>query len=241
MSIERRKVEVSGLPIQTFRSVADAANWALNEQGGVFQGAAVALNAEKIARSYKKKNYFGELQKFCFFYADGAPVAWITRRENPESNRVPGVELWEEVMKISAQRDLRVYLLGADEDTNRQTAELLESRFGLKKLLRRNGFFDDQTTILEELKAFRPDVVTVAMGSPRQERFIEEAFAAHPHTFYMGVGGTYDVFTGKVARAPAWMQQLSLEWLYRLARAPSRLGRYTILLKFLFLWALRKI
>ena len=98
----------------------------------------------------------------------------------------------------------------------------------------RDGYFkpDQREALLERIRASGAAIVTVAMGSPKQEILMRDCRKVHPQALYMGVGGTYDVFTGHVKRAPKVWQNLGLEWLYRLLSQPSRIGRQLKLLKF---------
>jgi UDP-N-acetyl-D-mannosaminouronate:lipid I N-acetyl-D-mannosaminouronosyltransferase len=87
--------------------------------------------------------------------------------------------------------------------------------------------------LFDRIRDSGAQIVTVAMGSPRQEIFMRDCRVVHPDALYMGVGGTYDVFTGHVKRAPKGWQNLGLEWLYRLLSQPSRLKRQLRLLRYL--------
>ncbi len=228
---------IDGFPVYGFDDVPSAARWILNTSSR--PNIAIALNAEKIVTSRREPQQFEHLKKVAFFYPDGAPVVWLLRRHQIVSKRIPGVELWEELMRAAGER--KVYLLGASEDVNKATAEKLRNEFGLANVHRRNGYFEDEDAVISEISGVQPDIVTVAMGSPRQEAFIAKASKSCPHTFFMGVGGTYDVFTGRVKRAPVWMQKIGLEWLYRTVKQPSRILRNVSYIRFLYLYLTRKI
>ncbi len=230
-------VHIQGLPVLSFPGVAAAARWILDEPAD--RGVAVALNAEKLVTVRRDPEVLAPLKTKAFFYADGMPVRWLLRRHGVSSARVPGVELWEELMRNAGDR--RVYLLGASEEVNRATAEKLEAEFGLRNLKRRNGYFDDPDAVIREIQKFSPDIVSVALGSPKQEAFMARAHDACPNTFFMGVGGSYDVFVGRVARAPKWMQSIGLEWAYRTIRQPQRILRNVSYLEFMYLYLARKI
>ena len=230
-------VLIDGFPVYGFDDVPSAARWILGSSNR--PNIAIALNAEKIITSRREPQQFQKLKQIAFFYPDGAPVVWVLRRRQIHSKRIPGVELWEELMRTAGDR--KVYLLGASEEVNRATAEKLKAEFGLPNLHRRNGYFDDEDAVIREIASLQPDIVTVAMGSPRQEEFIAKVSKACPHTFFMGVGGSYDVFTGRVKRAPVWMHGIGLEWLYRTLLQPKRIVRDWQRLKFLYLYLTRKV
>ena len=98
-----------------------------------------------------------------------------------------------------------------------------------------DGYFkpEQRQALFERIHASGAQIVTVAMGSPKQEIFMRDCRLVHPDALYMGVGGTYDVFTGHVKRAPKIWQTLGLEWLYRLLSQPSRIKRQLRLLRYL--------
>ncbi|WP_140149361.1 WecB/TagA/CpsF family glycosyltransferase, partial [Vibrio parahaemolyticus] len=104
-----------------------------------------------------------------------------------------------------------------------------------------DGYFQDDDVMIKKILSLTPDIVTVAMGSPRQEIFIQKCRDAGVDAFMMGVGGTYNVFVGAVERAPESWCKVNLEWLYRLIKEPSRIFRQVRLLKFLWLAITRKI
>ncbi|WP_144915916.1 WecB/TagA/CpsF family glycosyltransferase, partial [Klebsiella pneumoniae] len=101
--------------------------------------------------------------------------------------------------------------------------------------LRQDGYFtpEQRQALFERIRDSGAKIVTVAMGSPRQEIFMRDCRRLYPHALYMGVGGTYDVFTGHVHRAPKFWQDLGLEWFYRLLLQPSRIKRQFRLLRYL--------
>ncbi|WP_420068332.1 WecB/TagA/CpsF family glycosyltransferase, partial [Actinobacillus pleuropneumoniae] len=106
-----------------------------------------------------------------------------------------------------------------------------------------DGYFDnkEQRAVIERIKRSGAKLVTVAMGSPKQEKFIADAAREYPDCLYMGVGGTYDVFIGKVKRAPKIWQDLGLEWLYRLLSQPTRWRRQVNLLRFLYYYCTKQL
>ena len=88
-----------------------------------------------------------------------------------------------------------------------------------------NGFFDDENLIIEDLKKANPQLVLVALGSPKQEQFIYKVKSGMPNTLFIGVGGSFDVWANKVARAPIFFQKMGLEWFYRTVKEPARFKR----------------
>lgn len=128
-----------------------------------------------------------------------------------------------------------VFLIGGKPEVLAQTEAKLRTQWNV-------NIVGSQTAILrrssarrwfERIHASGAQIVTVAMGSPKQEIFMRDCRQVHPDALYMGVGGTYDVFTGHVKRAPKVWQNLGLEWLYRLLSQPSRITRQLRLLRYL--------
>ena len=233
-------VSVGGLPINPFHSVEDAVG-ALHDGSHVADGFAIAINAEKVISALKDENLKACLLSATLLYADGISVVKTIKRKGVENSRIPGCELWVELMKKVADSGQSVYLLGASEETNKATADKLKEEFGVHNLTRRNGYFGDKQSIVDEVISLKPDIVTVALGSPRQEFLIAKLREVHPSAFYMGVGGSYDVFVGKVKRAPNLFRQLHLEWLYRLLKQPGRLFRQFSLLHYFVLHVAGKL
>jgi len=150
--------------------------------------------------------------------------------------RVSGVDLVDRLSRLSAEKGYRIYLFGAAEEVADAAAEVLKSRYPQLVIAgTRNGFFsaDDEETIVREIAAAKPDILFVALGIPKQEMFIRRHFAALGVPVMIGVGGSFDVISGRLQRAPHWMQRLGLEWLYRLIQEPARLPRAAVLPRFI--------
>ncbi|AUD78513.1 glycosyltransferase [Kangiella profundi] len=240
MTQQPETVLVGSLPISTFEDL-DEAIGVISKDNLVLPGFAVAVNAEKVISALKDENLKACLLSATLLYADGISVVKTIKRKDVENSRIPGCELWVELMRKVADSGQSVYLLGASEETNKATADKLREEFGVHNLTRRNGYFEDEQSIVDEVISLKPDIVTVALGSPRQEFLIAKLREVHPSAFYMGVGGSYDVFVGKVKRAPKLFRQLHLEWFYRLLKQPGRLFRQFSLLHYFVLHVAGKL
>jgi len=231
---QRQAVQVGTLPITPFKSMREAVETVCSESG-VLPGFAVAVNAEKVISARDDVAIRENLLLGTILYADGISVVKTIKKKGVDNVRIPGCELWLELMKKAAQTGKRVYLLGASEETNKLTASKLSDSFGLNNLTRRNGYFDDEQDVIADILRLKPDIVTVALGSPKQELLITKLREVHPDAFYMGVGGSYDVFVGKVKRAPKLFCDLHLEWFYRLISQPKRIFRQMNLFRYFYL------
>lgn len=168
--------------------------------------------------------------------ADGAGVILSARLLGlPLDVRVSGCDMVSEICKVAARLGRSVYLLGAAPGVAAKAAENLKQQApGLAVAGCRDGYFtaDEEPALIAEIAALRPAVLFVALGIPRQERWIRAHLRELAVPVCIGVGGSFDVISGLKQRAPLWMQRSGLEWLYRVAREPRRLPR---------LWALPRL
>lgn len=204
-------------------------------------GFSAALNAEKLYMAQNDAAVFDLLSAASFRYLDGIGAVWAARRKYKlPFARVPGVELWLQIAKRAARRGLKIAIIGGTEETCQKAVEILRDAHGIEVAYHRNGYFDssERASIAEALKANDIRFAVIAMGSPRQERFSQDMLDAGVGAFFFGVGGSLDVLTGKVGRAPKIFRDNGLEWLHRLLRQPSRIGRQLALAPY-FLSVLR--
>ena len=128
-----------------------------------------------------------------------------------------------------------MYLFGAKPGVAEAAGETLKAKFpGLVISGTSDGYFSDDGPIIEKIRDATPDMLLVCLGAPKQERFMHDHRAELNVRLMIGLGGSLDGFAGTVRRAPKWMIRLQLEWLYRLLREPSRIGRMMRLPKFVF-------
>lgn len=232
--------KIGGLDISAYDSMEHAVNSILH-QGNVVSGFAVAVNAEKLVSSYELVDVKNILESATIRYPDGAGVSLVMSKRNCPSARIPGCDLWLELMKGSALLNVPVFVIGAKPEVNQQTVEKLRNELNVSVVDSCDGYFKDDVELIEKIKQSQAKIVTVALGSPRQENFINKCREVYPDAFYMGVGGTYDVFTDRVKRAPEWAQKYNLEWFYRLVCQPTRIKRQIKLVKYLSLVLTNKI
>jgi N-acetylglucosaminyldiphosphoundecaprenol N-acetyl-beta-D-mannosaminyltransferase len=157
---------------------------------------------------------------------------------DPVKEKIAGIDLVKEVLIEANKEKKSIYLLGAKEEIINKCVENIKLEFpDLKIAGFHNGFFDlnNCNDIVEEISNSNPWAIFVAMGSPRQEIFIEKVMDKTNTHIFMGVGGVFDIFAGELKRAPKWMITLGLEWLYRVAKEPVRIKRLVAIPKFLLL------
>jgi N-acetylglucosaminyldiphosphoundecaprenol N-acetyl-beta-D-mannosaminyltransferase len=167
---------------------------------------------------------------------DSIGVVWASKKFGaPVPERVPGVDTMEAICKTAAAEGYRVYLFGAAPGVADTAAKNLTARFpGLNIAGTRNGYFTpaDEPAILEAIRAARPDILFVAFGIPKQEKWIAAHLAETGAKLAMGVGGSFDAFAGTVKRAPKIAQRLHLEWLWRTLANPRKIRKAMTLPRF---------
>ncbi|MBP3530934.1 MAG: WecB/TagA/CpsF family glycosyltransferase [Thermoguttaceae bacterium] len=190
---------------------------------------AVAINPEKTfaLRENPELAQFAEAADLAL--PDGIGVVWASRLLNGRKiERVPGADLAEAVCARSGVEGLNLFFYGAKEESSAAAVEELRRRYpDIRVVGRRNGYVkaEEMDALTQEIADSDADVLIVALGSPRQERWIREYAARTNVGLCLGVGGTLDTFAGTVKRAPLLWQKMNLEWLYRLLKQPSRLWR----------------
>ncbi|HEY3586941.1 MAG TPA: WecB/TagA/CpsF family glycosyltransferase [Myxococcaceae bacterium] len=185
-----------------------------------------------------------ELQQACrsgdLVLADGMSVVWALRlASTPVPERVTGVDLMSRLLEAGAARGLRVFFLGAKEEVVRQMADSCAASYpGLVVAGFRNGYFSeaDHPAVLEQIRQSRPDMLFVGMPSPFKEVFLERNRALLEVPILMGVGGSFDVLAGAVARAPSWLQAVGMEWSWRLLMEPRKMWKRYLTTNTEFLW-----
>ncbi|MEX2485543.1 MAG: WecB/TagA/CpsF family glycosyltransferase [Brumimicrobium sp.] len=194
----------------------------------------IAINAEKILNSTPQ---LSDLINQNIGYTDGMGAVWALKRKGVQNvQKIPGCELWLDIIK-AFYRTKSFYLVGAKEETIQETVQKLRSEFpGIYIAGYRNGYIkseEEKNLLINDISEKKPDVVFVAMGSPKQELLIQEMLQNH-RAIYQGLGGSFDVYTGHVQRAPDIWIKLNLEWAYRLFKEPKRILRQSVLVKFVY-------
>ena len=243
MSINTDKI-VGGVPVSPFDSLAACAQRILADVHSGQGGFAIAINAEKVVTCNSDRSVQETIERATLRYPDGAGVVVAMRLKGVRSTRVAGADLWLEVLREARGQNLSIALLGAKPEVLDATRRRIAADFpDIAVSIARNGY--DGTRDLEalatELATRKPHLVFVALGSPKQELLIERLRSAHPAGFYMGLGGSFDIYAGTKKRAPLWMQRRGLEWLFRFLSEPSRAPRETKRLKFLALLVLGRL
>lgn len=203
----------------------------------------VVVNVAKIVNMRKDATLDESVRACEIINIDGMGVvlgARLLGHEVPE--RVAGVDLFHQLLKMSAERGYSVFLLGAKEEVVSEARSRVEKLYpNLIVAGHHHGYFwNDEAAVVKEIKESGAQLLFVAITSPKKENFINRWQDQLGIDFVMGVGGTFDVVAGKVKRAPFWMQKYGLEWLYRVIQEPRRMWKRYLVTNSIFLWLVCK-
>lgn len=232
-----KRIEILGVPVDCL-TMDRTVELAASVLAGNVAHSIVAVNPEKVIRSRYDLRLREQLQRAGILIPDGigvviaAKILGLGRLE-----RVPGSELMPKLCELAARDGHRVFLFGAAPDVNERAVQVLQQRYqGLTIAGAQHGFLsqEDMPGLVDRINASQADLLFVALGSPKQEDWIDRCLPQLNVKICQGVGGTFDVIAGRVRRAPAAFRAVHLEWFYRLVANPQRLHRQTALPKFAF-------
>jgi len=196
------------------------------------------VNAAKLVNMHRDRALGASVLQADMILADGMSVVWACRllgRRLPE--RVAGIDLMERMLERAAERGHRVFCLGATQEIlDAATARMQERYPRLQIVGKHHGYFkrEQEKTLADEIRACRPDILFVAMTSPKKEQFLARWSDSMDVPVCHGVGGAFDVTAGKVQRAPLLWQRVGLEWLYRVLQEPRRMWKRYLVTNTLF-------
>jgi N-acetylglucosaminyldiphosphoundecaprenol N-acetyl-beta-D-mannosaminyltransferase len=232
-----RRIEVMGVPVDCV-TMASALERVDAMVAGERPGAVLAVNPEKVMQAADSPELLRCLRQAALLIPDGIGVVWALRLFGGELvDRVPGAELMPAVCELAARKGYTVFLYGARPEVNQAARdELCRTYPGLKVVGARDGYVTPagMPALVEEINRLAPQILFVALGSPRQELWMERYLPQLDVRVCQGVGGTFDVLAGRVKRAPLWFRRHNLEWFYRLLTEPRRAIRQLALPRFVF-------
>jgi N-acetylglucosaminyldiphosphoundecaprenol N-acetyl-beta-D-mannosaminyltransferase len=204
----------------------------------------VVVNVDKTVKASRDPGLRRIINQCALVNVDGMPVLWASRLLGKSlKERVAGVDLFEALVERSAEKGWRVFFLGAHEGVVRAVKDLYARKLPrLRVAGYRNGYWnpEEEAGVVKLIADSRPQLLFVAISSPKKEQFLRRYQAEMKVPFAMGVGGAFDVVTGKVKRAPLWMQKWGLEWFYRFLQEPGRMFRRYFVDDMYFFWLLFK-
>lgn len=237
------RTSVMGVPVDpwTMGQTVRAADWLARE--GRFAHL-IGVNADKLLQMRDDPWMDACVRRCEVVNADGASMVMAAHRLGaPVPERVAGIDLMGELCALAGREGHRVFLLGAKREIVERTREVLLGRHpGLDVAGVRDGYFGEGEFdgVAEEVRASGARITFVGITSPKKERLIERFRELGVKGVFVGVGGSFDVVSGAIPRAPMWMQRARLEWLFRMAQEPGRLARRYVVGNARFMALLRK-
>lgn len=202
------------------------------------------VNAAKVVNMYRNPVLGADVLSSDVIFADGASVVWASHLLRcPLPERVAGIDLMMGMLERGSRKGYRVYLFGASEEVNRIVAERIVAEYqGVIVAGRRNGYFtaEEEEAIANDIALTKPDILLVAITSPKKEQFLARWSDRIRVPICHGVGGSFDVYSGKVKRAPLLWQRFGMEWLYRLLQEPERMWKRYLVTNTFFCWLIVK-
>ena len=219
---------INGIKIYAPESRSELIQYAIDNKKAM-----IAINAEKILHA---SNEIRDFINMNIGYPDGIGAVWALKKKGIKNAvKLPGVEIWLELIN-TYYKTKSFYLIGGEQKVIEATVSRLKSEFkGITISNFRNGYIKtevEKLALIEDIIKYKPDIVFVAMGSPKQEELIIEIQKKH-QAVYQGLGGSFDVYVGYVKRAPNWWIKNYLEWAYRIIKQPIRGRRQIHLVRFL--------
>lgn len=243
------RIRVFDVPVDTIDIKTLIGNIHYFIQHNIKRKSIMAVNAEKIMAAQRDKSLLNCLEGASFIIPDGAGAIIASKIiHNTKLKRIPGADLMHCICKESSKYGYKIFVYGATEKANQKAVERLKELYpGINIVGRSNGYINDtkMDQLVKAINNSRAQILFVALGSPKQEKWIDRYLAQLDVNICQGVGGTIDTIAGIVKRAPNFLRKLGAEWIYRLIRQPRRIRRYIPILKFIFkiieIWAKKSL
>ena len=224
--MEKKSENILGYRVDLL-SFENAINY-IYEQSQTKSVQTVTINPEMIALADSNEEFAKSLREADLIIPDGVGIKIALKIRGIKQEQIPGIEFSKKIMSLCAEKGENIALIGAKEEILQKACSNLKNEISnLNIAYARNGYFkdSDEREIVENLKKSNPKLVLVALGIPKQEVFIRKYMSEFPNTIFVGVGGSFDVWSGEVKRAPLIFRKAGCEWLWRLIKTPSRFKR----------------
>ena len=217
---QRETVKIQSFNVDTFK--ADDALEYIWERGGFV----VTINPEMISYARSNPDFAAVIREADLVIPDGVGVELGLKILGHGVRRIAGIEFAKSLVKKASETSSPVAFVGAKPEVIKKAVENLQKEFPqLNAVYVQDGYFQDEGSVLDGVKSCNPRLVLAALGSPKQELFIKKALKDNPGAVMIGIGGSFDVWSGMVKRAPVVYQKLGIEWLYRTIKEPKRFKR----------------
>ncbi|HLP72152.1 MAG TPA: WecB/TagA/CpsF family glycosyltransferase [Bacteroidales bacterium] len=205
----------------------------------------VVINAGKVVSMMKDRDLFESVLSCDIINADGQSIVWAARFLGKKlPGRVAGIDLMQELVKLSAEKGYKCFFLGAKEDVVKKVVEKYTRNYGPEIIAGyRNGYFreDEEESVARQIAESGAHLLFVAITSPKKEKFLYKyENILRQVNFTMGVGGTFDIIAGLTKRAPKWVQNMGMEWFVRLAQEPGRMWKRYLVGNSIFVYLVMK-
>ena len=197
------------------------------------------INVAKLVNSRKNDELHRSLTEADIVLADGLPIIWLTRMMgSPLPERVAGIDIMYELLKEANEKNYRVYFLGAKAEVLQTMIKNVQKDYpDIPIAGYSDGYFDkdEEEVVARNIKDSRADILFVGISSPKKENFLKNWRNIIDVPICHGVGGSFDILAGVTNRAPIWMQNYGLEWLYRLIQEPRRMWKRYLFTNIMFI------
>lgn len=204
----------------------------------------VVVNAAKLVNMRKDKHLRESVVNCDIINADGQSLVWASRfLGTPLAERVAGIDLMADLVELAHEKNYKIFLFGAKEEIVRAVVDVYEKKYGAEIIAGyRNGYYqkEDEAEIARQIAVSGAQMLFVAITSPKKEIFLNAYKDIIRVPFIMGVGGSFDVISGKNRRAPVWMQKAGLEWFFRVMQEPGRLWKRYLMTNSAFVYLILK-
>lgn len=223
--MQRNTKKLLGFNVDSFTwgEAVEYATELMSENKG---GHVITINPEMIELGCKNFEYAQTLLNADLVVADGVGIKLGLKLKGVNVERIAGVDFAHKLIEIASAQGFSVALVGAKPNVVQKAQDNLKAQFkNLNLVFVQDGYFENVAEVIDKMAKTQPQLVLVALGAPRQDEFIIEARKSCPNSLMIGVGGSFDVWSGLVERAPKICQKLGLEWLYRTIKEPQRFKR----------------
>lgn len=218
--MDRNLVKIQGFDVDSF-TFEQAVDWAYSKHGQI-----VTINPEMISAAQKNSDFAEIINSAELVVADGIGVEIGLKILGYKVKRIAGIDLGKALVEKFTASGKSVAMIGAKPGVVDSAIENLSKEYqSLNVVYSHDGYFDNDEDIIKSVISANPDLILVALGSPKQEFFIHNLKEKLPNSTLIGLGGSFDVWAGVVERAPKIYQKLGLEWLYRTLKEPKRFKR----------------
>ena len=237
--MEKEKILGIDVCITTYEELRNAIKQDIQEKKKSY---IVTINPEKVIKAKKDESLKDILNNAKYQIPDGIGIIYASKiKKGKIKSRITGIDTMEMICDLSNKERFRIFMYGAEADVLEKAKIKLEEKYQNINICGYiNGYEKNEKSVINKINNSKPDILFVALGSPKQEKFISQNFDNINCKILLGVGGSFDVISGKKKRAPKWVQKKGLEWLYRLIKEPKRFFRQTKIISFIFEVMLQK-